>query len=372
MEKEQTSELASQEKFIFEIRECAAKLAPLQDRDEILTDACRAFAEFSSASDALLIDLSRNTLDLYRSGDLDNNGPESTVILEESVGPLLELLQDRYAGDGGLAIRIFNKKIVNPPENIEDDLLASAFEELGMEQGFILPLTVARNFACENIFGILLVKNVPSQKFACPAHLALIRMACDLLSVTADNRDLGNALARLRPTDQTTGLASRNKLLSQLNQEIARASFLNRSFALVIADIDNFKSLNARQGYRYGDLVIKTIADDILSEARAIDIVSRFGGEEFLILMPEAALEQAFDFAERCRIKCGEHPITPDDYHEEIFVTLSFGVVLFPEHGKNSEHLLRNADLALLQSKMNGRNQTVIWSEKWLLADAKE
>jgi GGDEF domain-containing protein len=82
--------------------------------------------------------------------------------------------------------------------------------------------------------------------------------------------------------------------------------------------------------------------------------------------MPEVSGEEAFEFAERCRKKTGEHPITPDDYREEIFVSLSFGIVVYPGHGHNADMLLRNAELALLQSKLNGRNQSLLWSEEWL------
>jgi diguanylate cyclase (GGDEF)-like protein len=361
MEREQASEISAQERFIAAIRDCATQLAMPHSREDVLTDSVHIFADFAGGSDALIIDLSRDTLDLYRC--IEESGEQkssATVILEESVVPLLELLRDRYMSEVG--IRVFQHKIVEPPEGVEVDAIEESLEELGMNQGFILPLMVARNFGSENVTGILLIYDVPSHRFADPGHLALLRVAADLLSVTADNMELGNALARLRPTDLVTGLASRTRLQNQLAQEVDRAGFLNRSFALVHGDIDNLKALNMHQGYRYGDLVIKTIAYDVLVESRAIDIVARWGGEEYLVLMPEATAAEAFDFAERCRKRASAHAITPDDYHEEVFVTLSFGVVMFPEHGGNADVLLRNAELALLQSKLNGRNQTTMWS----------
>lgn len=367
MEKETPSQFSAQERFILAIRDCAYKLSADQDREDILAVCASLYDEFCAASDVIIIDISRDELEIYRSSE-EGEDPESTVILVESVVPLLDLLRDRYLEE--LGIRIFNQKIVDPPEGVADDCITEALEELGMTQGFILPLTIARHYFAENILGFVLIKNVPSNRFADPGHLALLRMATDLLSLTADNAELGSALARLRPTDQVTGLASKNRLLAHLSEEVARASYLQRSFALVLGDIDDFKSLNLRQGYRFADLVLKTVADDILAESRPIDIVSRWGSEEFLILMPETSAEDAFDFAERCRRRIAEHPITPNDYLEEIFVSLSFGVVVYPEHGQTLEHLLRNAELALLQSKLNGRNQSMLWSEEWLLADA--
>lgn len=368
MDKDLRSEFSAQERFIIAIRDCAYRLATRQDREDILNDTACCFADFSGASDALIIDISREALELYRSAE-EGEEPESTVILEESIVPILDLLRDRYLSE--LGIRIFNQRIVDPPEGIPDDLITEALEELGMTHGFIMPLTVARHYFAENVQGFLLIKNIPSNRFADPAHLALLRMAADLLSLTGDNSELGNALARLRPTDQITGLASNHRLMSQLTEEVERATYLGRTFALILADIDNFKSLHLRQGYRFGDLVIKTVADDLLLESRPIDMVSRWGSEEYLVLMPEVAEADALDFAERSRKRVAEHPITPNDYLEEIFVSLSCGVVMFPAHGRNAEHLLRNAELALLQSKLNGRNQSTLWSADFLLADAQ-
>jgi diguanylate cyclase (GGDEF)-like protein len=364
MEREQTSEINAQERFISRIRECAGRLVAPHNREDILNESAHLFADYSGASNAVIIDLSRETLDLYRSAEA-GPGPDlkssATVILAESVGPLFELLRDRYTNE--VALRIFNKLIVDAPEGVPDDAISDALEELGMTQGFILPLRVARNFGSENVTGLLLINNVPSHRFADPGHLALLRVAADLLSLTADNVDLGNALARLRPTDQTTGLASRSRIKAQIQQEVGRSSYLSREFALVHFEVDNFKAIAVRQGYRYGDLVIKTIAEDILAESRPIDIISRWSGEEYLALLPELALAEASDFADRCRRRVAEHPITPDDYREEIFVTLSSGVVIYPEHGRISDMLLRNAELALLQSKLSGRNKVTHWTE---------
>lgn len=366
MDKEQLSELNRQEYFILRIRDCADRLRVIHEREDILAEAAHVFSEFAGASDALIIDLSRETLDLYRSSDAEGARKDgvTTVILEESVVPLLELLRDRYMCE--LGIRIFNKKIVTPPEGICEDILSLALDEIGVDQGFVLPLTVSRKFGTENVQGILLINNVPSYRFADPGHLALLRMAADLLSVTADNHDLGNALSRLRPTDQVTGLASRSRLLSQLVQEVERANYFDRSFALVMANIDHLKSLNEKKGHLYGDLAIKSVADDLLLEARSIDLVCRWNAEQYLVLMPEAGLAEAQEFAERCRVKISAHALIPDDYHQETFITTSLGVVLYPEHGLNHDLLLRNVELSLLQAQLNGRNQVAVWSTQWL------
>lgn len=361
-----------QENFIFGLRNCAADIAAIEKREEVLTEVANLFTEVSEASAALIIDFSREKLDLYRStkGGSELALTSTAVILEESIGPLLELIQDRYIHQSG--IKVANKQIVNPLENVDKNVLSAALDELGINQGFIIPLMISRNYGAENLFGILIINDVPSHLFADPAHLALLRLSADFLTLTADNMDMGNALARLKPTDQTTGLASRNRLLSTLAQELNRCEYLNSSFAILHADIDRLKELNSQDGYRYGDLVIKTVADLLLAESRPIDTVSRWAGEEYLILMPETGAENALEFAERCRKRINQEPITPDDYHQEIFVSISIGISLYPEHGTSTDILLRNAELALLHSKLNGRNQSSIWTESWKLAEQQE
>lgn len=363
MEKQELTGIAGQDDFIQRLRSCAQKLASrAPDRAEILSEAARLFANFATASDAVLMDFSRESLDVYRSGDVARStGGSSTVIFEESLAPLVELLHDRYIDD--LGIRVFDRRIIDAPQDTEEEVISQALEELGMNQGFILPMKVVRNFGAQNIQGLLLIKNVSSARFADPAHFGLLRMALDLLSLTADNMDLGNSLSRLRSTDQMTGLASRNRFMAALTQEIARSEYLGRTFGIIHGDIDKAKLFNIDHGYRYGDLIIKTVAEDLLEEARPIDLVCRWAGEEYIMLLPELSAQEVFEVAERCRKRIEAHPISPDDFRQEVFVSISFGVVAYPEHGATADLLYRNADLALLQAKMDGRNRTVMWSE---------
>lgn len=180
MEKQELTGIAGQDDFIQRLRSCAQKLASrAPDRAEILSEAARLFANFATASDAVLMDFSRESLDVYRSGDVARStGGSSTVIFEESLAPLVELLHDRYIDD--LGIRVFDRRIIDAPQDMEEEVISQALEELGMNQGFILPMKVVRNFGAQNIQGLLLIKNVSSARFADPAHFGLLRMALDL------------------------------------------------------------------------------------------------------------------------------------------------------------------------------------------------
>ncbi|MBX9689849.1 MAG: GGDEF domain-containing protein [Candidatus Obscuribacterales bacterium] len=363
--KEDSLESRELENFIACLREAAGKISSFEKRENILQSSAQFFAAFSQASNTLIVDLSRESFELYRGIREDLGSQESSmVILQESIVPVLELLQDRYLEDAG--IRVFQHKILDAPEGIDEELLSSAFENLGISQGFILPLCLPRKFGIERVSGILLINNVPSTKFADPSHLAILRFASEFLCAVSDNIIMADALARIRPSDQATGTCSPNRFKSLLSEEIQRASYLNRSFALVYIDVDDFRYFNMRQGYRYGDLVIKTVAEDLKAESRPIDTVCRWTGGGFLTLLPEAEQGTATDFAERCRKRIETHGLSPNDYQEELFATVSAGVIVYPEHANSIELLLRYVDLALLQAKLNGRNQTQVWSAELL------
>jgi diguanylate cyclase (GGDEF)-like protein len=350
-----------QAEFIMALRECMEKLS-WTDREEALIDAATICAEFAEASDALIVDLGKESIDLYRSRE-ESTGKQNqspVVVLEESLAPLLEFMMDRCLDNTGL--RVHNYKIINPPDDVDADLLQDSFEELGISTGFIFPLAIARNYGTDKIQGLVLIRNAPSVRFADPLVFALLRMGVDLLSLSSDNCDLGNALSRIRASDSLTGLSTRHQLLLSLDKELERSAFFGKKFALVMADIDQLKSFVAANGHLFGDYAIKAVADELLAEARPVDVVCRSGGEEFLVLLPECDEEFAGAFAERCRKRIAEHMIMPRELDTDVFITVSFGVVMFPDHGLRKETLLNKAELSVLQSKLNGRNTVSVWN----------
>ena len=349
--------------FIMSVRDCMERLS-LNDREEALIDAATLFANFAEASDALIVDLSKESIDLYRSREESNrqHHQHSTVVMEESLAPVLEFIMDRCLDNTGL--RIHNHNIIEPPEDVPHDLLQGSFEELGMSSGFVFPLAISRNYGTDKIQGLVLVRDAPSLRFADPLVFALLRMGVDLLSLSSDNCDLGSALSRLRSSDPLTGLATRHQLMAAIDKELERSAYFARSFALVMADIDELKSFVARNGQLFGDYAIKSVADELLAEARPVDVVCRYGSETFMVLLLECNAKAALDFAERCRQRIAQHMIMPRELDTDIFVTSSFGAVVFPEHGVRKETLLNKAELAILQSKLNGRNTVTLWSEE--------
>jgi diguanylate cyclase (GGDEF)-like protein len=158
--------------------------------------------------------------------------------------------------------------------------------------------------------------------------------------------------------DQLTKVYNRRYFDERLDMEIERARRYGRKVSCVMVDIDEFKQVNAAHGHQAGDGVLKILADVLLSSTRTSDIVSRYGGEEFVVILPEAAGNEAAVLAERlrrafedCAVRLGE---------EEPSITISCGVATYPDHASDSATLLRMADSAVLRAKSEGRNRCVV------------
>lgn len=157
-------------------------------------------------------------------------------------------------------------------------------------------------------------------------------------------------LELLSETDKLTGLFNRHKLDQKLEEEITRSQRENSPFSLIILDLDHFKKVNDTFGHHLGDLVLIDTAKILRDQCRSIDMVGRWGGEEFLIICPATNLEGAMAVAEKCRIKIEQH-IFPSVGE----VTASFGVKCY-ETNDSVISMLENADLALYRCKKHGRN----------------
>lgn len=155
--------------------------------------------------------------------------------------------------------------------------------------------------------------------------------------------------------DPLTGLSNRNYLQNELNKFIAIGLRYNRVFSVMMLDIDFFKMVNDTYGHAVGDNVLKMVADLLLSNKREQDITARFGGEEFVVLLPETALNGALAVAERIRMAIEHFSFTPLGCQHT--VTISIGISEFPLHGMKAEELVKCADEALYEAKANGRNR---------------
>ena len=176
------------------------------------------------------------------------------------------------------------------------------------------------------------------------------------LSIT--NIRLREALRTQSVRDALTGLYNRRYLEEVMEREVRRASRAAQSLGVLIIDLDYFKKFNDTYGHDAGDAVLREIAVSLTKGVRAEDFVCRFGGEEFVVILPTADLAAARARAERLRAKTRDLTILHQGRSMGM-ITISVGVAAFPEHGESPKELLAAADAALYEAKRGGRDQVV-------------
>ena len=155
--------------------------------------------------------------------------------------------------------------------------------------------------------------------------------------------------------DALTGILSRRALLEVLDAEVERAKRYGSALACLMLDLDHFKVLNDTYGHQFGDKVLHRIAQVMSEHCRTSDHLGRYGGEEFLIILPETRIDGAITFAERVRLAVAD---TSLDRNEER-ITLSIGVAEWRNCDSSSRRLIAEADRALLEAKAAGRDHVV-------------
>ena len=164
-------------------------------------------------------------------------------------------------------------------------------------------------------------------------------------------------------TDPLTNLYNRYYLYTLGEHEINRAKRFKQPLSLLMVDADHFKEINDTHGHLVGDQVLILIADRFQEITRKVDIIARFGGEEFVILLPETSGEAAFELAERLRSRISTGTFTTNNKTYPL-PTISIGIASLGEDIQTLDDLLNHADTALYEAKAAGRNNTVINSVK--------
>jgi diguanylate cyclase (GGDEF)-like protein len=175
--------------------------------------------------------------------------------------------------------------------------------------------------------------------------------------VALENARLHDVVQRQAITDDLTGLVNRRRFIEALQAEVDRARRFHSPLAVILADLDNFKRVNDDFGHHGGDVVLRSFAELLRSHVRDLDVPGRIGGEEFAIVLPQTAAEDAAIVAERMR-----HSLTavsvPVGDGRSVWVTSSFGVADLASE-TSGDDLLRVADEALYQAKSAGKNRVV-------------
>jgi diguanylate cyclase (GGDEF)-like protein len=203
--------------------------------------------------------------------------------------------------------------------------------------------------------GLLPVDSADRERLERQLHEANARLEAQVL----ENRALREKLSDLAVRDPLTGLFNRGYMEEILRRELSHSAREDRPLSLVIMDIDDFEHLNDNHGYRAGDRVLKALAGLLRDRMRGEDLACRFGGGEFVVILPGTPLTTAAQHAESWRAAFQELSI---DYEDAVLqCTLSMGVAEFPRHGSTGDELLFQADSALYMAKRAGRNRVVVW-----------
>ena len=202
----------------------------------------------------------------------------------------------------------------------------------------------------ESLLGVLNIESRNENAFS-PQDVLILNTLADLLATALHNAFVFQKLQQQSITDGLTGIKTRRFFWEALSAEWKRASRSGRPFSVVLIDLDKFKEVNDTMGHFEGDLVLARVGRLLEQKSRQSNVVARYGGDEFIVLMPETGAEQAQVLAERLRQWLASDPMLAEHH-----ITGSFGVASFPMHGFSIEDIIRVADAGMYVSKRSGGN----------------
>ena len=211
------------------------------------------------------------------------------------------------------------------------------------------------------LFGFLSMGNQIAQAYN-DSEVNLAKSFADEVSIAIENARLFKEIQTLAITDGLTGLYNRRHFYQMANLEFIRSSRYNRPLSLLMIDVDWFKRINDTYGHLVGDRALREMAQTCLLKIRGGDLVGRYGGEEFAVLLPETHEASALALAERLRQRIADAPLITDQ--GQVVITVSIGVVQKDDDCSDLEELLRRSDEALYHAKNAGRNCVRVWSNR--------
>ena len=179
-------------------------------------------------------------------------------------------------------------------------------------------------------------------------------------------KTLKDKLERVSTTDDLTGLHNRKYLQERLEEEISRSRRYGTKLSCILFDLDHFKAVNDIYGYEWGDILLKNIANKLHAIVRKEDILTRYGDEEFLLILPNTSEDNAFLFGERFRREVEKMEFIPQGEEEPHKVTISGGISTYPcmpDVDEDANTIIRYAEHALYNAKHRGRNKIVQFSQ---------
>ena len=327
--------------------------------DELFASSLTITPRLLGARGLRLIDLSAQTPHILRATrSTDGRMVLTSNIPPPAVGPTGQAQPGPAvgvtAGGGANHLEEMEEAIVEQavssgrPSNATAQELACPFPE-GLSRIAWAPL-----WREQKPIGVLVADELPEEQ------LKTLSIVANQLSLQLSRIHLYQQVEALAVTDALTGLSVRSYFLERAQSELARSRRHGLACALLMADLDHFKEKNDTFGHLVGDVVLKDVARLLQHNLREIDLIARFGGEEFLLFLVETSVEQAMAIAQRLRQLVEVHPIRA--YDELLAQTISMGLAEFPDDAQTLEELIERADEALYAAKRAGRNRVVRWT----------
>ncbi len=260
----------------------------------------------------------------------------------------------RFKADRGITGWVLEKGlpliIQDVSEDVRFDRQADGFQKLKIKSLIYVPLKVQGR-----LVGILRLINKRQGTFFTDEDLKLLMNISNCIAITLEQASLNRKIEEISITDDLTGLYNIRYLNQSMAFEIERSLRYGSLFSLIFMDIDDLKKVNEKFGHLTGSKVLVETARLLQDNLRKVDITIRYGGDEFVIILPQTTKEAGFLVAERLR-KVVEKNIFLKKEDGHIRITASFGVASFPDHAKNKEELLKIADKAMYRGKLSTKN----------------
>lgn len=218
----------------------------------------------------------------------------------------------------------------------------------------------------ERVIGVLSLTDKSTGAAFDEEDLQLAQAFASHAAVVLERKELSEQMEKLKKlsiTDPLTGLLSRRYLHDRLEEELARSQRFNRQLSVLMLDLDGFKQYNDTFGHLAGDRILEAIAVVIMNSVRSIDIVARYGGDEFTIILPETGISMAVLIGERLRSDIAKTalPVSQGGKSEHT-ITASIGIACYPEHDTTANSLIDRADSALFRAKTGGKNRIEVYT----------
>jgi len=304
---------------------------------------------------------------------------ESTELIGAEQGSVMELDDSTTSLVVKAAKGAKKKMLENLSINVRDSLVGSIVEkgspifvtdiEKEMPSRKNRPGYKTRSFISiplkmeSRVIGVLNISDKLSGEVFSGEDLKILSFFANYASIVIERENyhtLSQELKVLSVTDPLTGILNRRYFQEKLLEESERAKRYDEYFTLFMVDIDDFKVFNDRYGHVAGDAMLRAVANAIKGAIRSIDSVSRYGGEEFAVILPFTGKKDAFVIAERVR-KNVEAVRVPEDFSIKEGVTISVGVAEFAQDAKDIEELITNADRTMFFAKTMGKNKVFIY-----------